>query len=889
MPGFTTDYKMKYTILADGYQAKSEIKSVDDQITKLGGGLASSLGGAAGPIGIAAGALAGVAAAAVGATAAVFNLTKQAAEYGSVIYDASTKTGLHAETISTLSLAAKQADTDINQVTGGIAKFAKTVGAAADGSDKAAKQLKDFGITPQEAINDLDGTLNKVFKRIYDAKPGIEQITLAQKAFGKSGADLIPLIDQMGGELDKTKKKFEEMGLTISDKDAAAADQFGDQMTLLGAQIEMVGVRIGQKFMPVFLNMASELSGWLARNSGEVEHWAGVAGHFFEMVVKGAAVTIDALKNYYQGYKAFMEGIGLGFLVPKPFLLNAVEDSYNQSLLNQPKFAGGGSRAFSPSSLLDNEDLTGGKRTNAPKTNDAEFRKFFEDFGFNVTRTFGDALNKGSLHPLGKAIDLSVKGKTADQIAELIAAAIEKGYRLVDERSKIPGVRQTGPHLHFEQNYGTKGSIFQGSGSYGSIPLEYLQSLDAQRLGKVAGSQTALEAWLKKKRELTQKENDDELSDLERQFQAIIADERQAMDDRLAIRRSEADLASAILDDQLKSGILSETEYTKRVSELKIGMLEDERDELQQQVPDRQVLLRLQQIELEIQTQRIVGKRQELEVQEKLDKAYHEQLELMQSAADINSGKQKDPGQRVQREDMFAKLREHFSDSSNDFGVAAVDAATVAFQQLGEAVGQAVNAFVLYGSAGASVRQVTAQILASIAQQAAVQAIYELAQGLAVLALAFFGVPNAGPSAAAHFAAAAAYGVIGGVAAIAGRAVAGDSFKNKGGGGSSSKGGPGSSGAYSYGTGAQQDQTPYSRASQNAYVSGRDGDHARFVADAIDRLNDTITNRLQNTRPGDVLTAGMREKRGVIGRQVVDDIKSNAAIGVGIRKASGGR
>jgi hypothetical protein len=81
-------------------------------------------------------------------------------------------------------------------------------------------------------------------------------------------------------------------------------------------------------------------------------------------------------------------------------------------------------------------------------------------------------------------------------------------------------------------------------------------------------------------------------------------------------------------------------------------------------------------------------------------------------------------------------------------------------RNLGDAVGSAVEAFVLYGSAGASVRQVTAQILASIAQQAAVQAIYELAQGLAVLALAFFGVPNAGPSATAyHFAAAATYGV----------------------------------------------------------------------------------------------------------------------------------
>ena len=73
--------------------------------------------------------------------------------------------------------------------------------AAETDSDKAAAKLQAFGITPQAAINDLDGSLEKVFKRIVEAKPGVEQITLAQKAFGKSGADLIPVLDSFDGDL----------------------------------------------------------------------------------------------------------------------------------------------------------------------------------------------------------------------------------------------------------------------------------------------------------------------------------------------------------------------------------------------------------------------------------------------------------------------------------------------------------------------------------------------------------------------------------------------------------------------------------------------------------------------------------------------------------------
>lgn len=111
-----------------------------------------------------------------------------------------------------------------------------------------------------------------------------------------------------------------------------------------------------------------------------------------------------------------------------------------------------------------------------------------------------------------------------------------------------------------------------------------------------------------------------------------------------------------------------------------------------------------------------------------------------------------------------------------------LDAMAEAFSTLGQAVGQAVHAFVLFGSAGTSVRKVTAQVLASVAQMAAVKAVFELAEGFAALALAFFGIPNAGPSASAHFAAAAVYASIAGVAALAGRAVAGNSFNNDGGG-----------------------------------------------------------------------------------------------------------
>jgi hypothetical protein len=96
-----------------------------------------------------------------------------------------------------------------------------------------------------------------------------------------------------------------------------------------------------------------------------------------------------------------------------------------------------------------------------------------------------------------------------------------------------------------------------------------------------------------------------------------------------------------------------------------------------------------------------------------------------------------------------------------------------AFDQFANALGQTVANWVLLGETGPAVmRKILAQALASLAAEATVQAIKQLALGFATL---FFNPAES----AAHFTAAALWGSIAGGAALAGRSVAGDLFKPK--------------------------------------------------------------------------------------------------------------
>jgi hypothetical protein len=118
-----------------------------------------------------------------------------------------------------------------------------------------------------------------------------------------------------------------------------------------------------------------------------------------------------------------------------------------------------------------------------------------------------------------------------------------------------------------------------------------------------------------------------------------------------------------------------------------------------------------------------------------------------------------------QVKDKGPMLKEAFSQIA-DIGVNA-------FQSLGNAIGNLVQNWVLMGETGpAAMRKMVASVLAGVAAQSAVLAIFELAKGFAAL---FWNPVEAG----AHFTAAALFGSLAAVTAIAGRVIAGDAFKQQ--------------------------------------------------------------------------------------------------------------
>lgn len=279
------------------------------------------------------------------------------------------------------------------------------------------------------------------------------------------------------------------------------------------------------------------------------------------------------------------------------------------------------------------------------------------------------------------------------------------------------------------------------------------------------------------------------------------------------IREQDSDLTSAIqrrvdfLNSQTSLNAQEQNELKRHVATLKviseggqsfevairarIGFLEgqsalnaEEQAELAQH---KAILIRLEDrsgsYENALQKRiEFLEQQKELNAEEKAELERHEaELELIRRRARL-AEKEADPIGRISLDiDNLKEFARVLEDSIVPLG----DILAGTFHQVADAIGQTVSNWVLLGETGPAVmRKILAQALASVAAEAAVNAIKELALGFATL---FFNPAES----AAHFAAAGLWASIGGVAAVAGRTVAGDLFKPKG----STAGGAGRGGA----------------------------------------------------------------------------------------------
>lgn len=210
--------------------------------------------------GVAKSAFAGLAASlSVGAFA---GFIKSAINAADEIGKMSQKVGVAVGDLSKLSYAAGLSDVSNEQLSVGLKQLSKNLIEATSGSKEQSAAFRALGVETQNT----DGTMRKtidVFRDISDKFAGMEdgstKTAIAMKLFGKSGADLIPLLNSGAEGLQTMAIEAEKLGVVITEKTAKAAEEFNDNLTRLTAQSKGLGIEIANLALGPMNNLANKL------------------------------------------------------------------------------------------------------------------------------------------------------------------------------------------------------------------------------------------------------------------------------------------------------------------------------------------------------------------------------------------------------------------------------------------------------------------------------------------------------------------------------------------------------------------------------------------------------------------------------------------------------
>jgi hypothetical protein len=282
-----------------------------------------------GSLSIALGAVAAILAVIVGIIAAagliayLVSLAQTAAEAGSKIFDLSQELAVSTETLSTLEFATRTTSTSFEDAAQSVSKFNKLIGEAADGSKTAARDLKRLGVEPKEALKDNEAALAKVFQRIHELPTPYEKARAAQIAFGKSGQQMVTVIESVNGNLEEAKEKAGAFGHLLSTEAAKQADEFGDRLDELKLLIEGFTLALGRSLIPQLLRLLRIFSDEASKSTGIFKLAIALVSFAVEKLTNDIIKLIAALKTLGD-IATLPPALGV-FLAPKLFAKHLAE------------------------------------------------------------------------------------------------------------------------------------------------------------------------------------------------------------------------------------------------------------------------------------------------------------------------------------------------------------------------------------------------------------------------------------------------------------------------------------------------------------------------------------------------------------------------------------
>lgn len=215
----------------------------------------------------------------VGLSAGYFvSLIKGSIDAADALNDLSQQAGISVKALAGYELAAKQSGTSLDAIGRGVKGLSQNL-------LESGKALATAGITAKDA----DGAIRQIADLFSQMPDGVEKTTLATKLFGKSGMEMIPMLNMGSQGLSDAAEKSAKYAASMAAL-APQADAFNDNLAELSMSSKMLSLSLAGDLMPHLLQISGAMS------------LAAQQGGFMQAALVGLGGALSPISVLYKGF-----------------------------------------------------------------------------------------------------------------------------------------------------------------------------------------------------------------------------------------------------------------------------------------------------------------------------------------------------------------------------------------------------------------------------------------------------------------------------------------------------------------------------------------------------------------------------------------------------------
>lgn len=289
-----SDKDVSLSIGADDAGMVAGLKKAEDAVKSSAQNMQNAMSSVAGAFGKVHGAFLALTALVAGGAAfkaAINASTEWAGEAGKL----SKALGITTEKASVMMVALNHIGVGSDVVVNAAQKMSKQIFTNSDAFEKLGVKVRDTAGN-YRPITDVMAEVNQ---KLLDIKNPIEQNIAGQQAYGRSWAEVRPLLKLTAETMEEARKRAEELHLVVGPQGEAMAKQYKAQLRDLNLVGKSLEIQFGNQLMPVF----TKLGAWMGQE-------APAMGQVFKSILLTIVAAAQTLWEALNSLGSALAGLG---------------------------------------------------------------------------------------------------------------------------------------------------------------------------------------------------------------------------------------------------------------------------------------------------------------------------------------------------------------------------------------------------------------------------------------------------------------------------------------------------------------------------------------------------------------------------------------------------